>query len=350
MPGPKPNKLHDELDALLDGRPVELTDELAPLVETADALRAELATFQLDPEMADRHLERVLRGPGTVVTMPVRQPSGWDVRRRVAAVVLAAALVLAPATMASAAALPGQAMYPFKLAIEQLRLASVQWSPAREAGERTRVADVRLEEVESLIRLQMFNQLPNALKAFNRAVLAAQDAVAEAGEQGEPIQDVARKLAGVRAGGMQMVDEVETAARNASVPISDSTLDAIHEAVDQSKNVLPQPPDPTPNEATPTPNTKPAPTTSPTTQATDPTTAPPTQPTDTTAPPTTAPPTTAPPTTAPPTTAPPTTAPPPTEDTNPAVDDQPAGGNAIVGESDDGGYRAPDVPPTTLGP
>jgi hypothetical protein len=38
MPRPKPNRLHDELDALLDGRPVELTDELGPLVEAADAL------------------------------------------------------------------------------------------------------------------------------------------------------------------------------------------------------------------------------------------------------------------------------------------------------------------------
>jgi hypothetical protein len=128
MHGPQPNKLHDELDALLDGRPVELTDELAPLVEAADALRVELVGLQLGPEVADRHLERVLGGSATVVPMPRRpQPNGWDVRRRVVAVALAAALVLAPATMASAAALPGQAMYPFKLAIEQLRLASVQW-------------------------------------------------------------------------------------------------------------------------------------------------------------------------------------------------------------------------------
>ena len=144
-PRPKPNKLHDELDALLDGRPVELTDELAPLVEAADALRVELAAYQLDPDVADRHLERVLEGSATVVKMPVRhQPNGWDVRRRGAAVALAAALVLAPATMASAAALPGQAMYPFKRAIEELRIASVQWSPTREAIERTRVADERL--------------------------------------------------------------------------------------------------------------------------------------------------------------------------------------------------------------
>ena len=56
MHGPQPNKLHDELDALLDGRPVELTDELGPLVEAADALRVELASFELGPEVADRHL------------------------------------------------------------------------------------------------------------------------------------------------------------------------------------------------------------------------------------------------------------------------------------------------------
>jgi hypothetical protein len=90
--------------------------------------------------VADRHLQRVLEGSGTVVQLPVRRPAGgWEVRRRVVAVALAAALVLAPATIASAAALPGQAMYPFKLAIEQLRIASVQWSSTREAGERTRV-------------------------------------------------------------------------------------------------------------------------------------------------------------------------------------------------------------------
>ena len=105
MPGPKPNKLHDDLDALLDGRSVELTDELVPLVEAADALRAELASYELDPEIADRHLARVLEDSATIVALPTRgYINGW--RRRMAAVVL----VLAPATMASAAALPGQVM------------------------------------------------------------------------------------------------------------------------------------------------------------------------------------------------------------------------------------------------
>jgi hypothetical protein len=181
----RPDRLHDELDALLDGRPVELTQDLAPLVEAADVLRAELATYELDPEAADRHLEQVLQGSATVVPLPVRpQPSGWEIRRRVVAVALAAALVLAPATMASAAALPGQAMYPFKLAIEQLRLTSVQWSPAREAGERTRLAGERLVELNRLVDLEMFGQVPPAIRALNRAVVAAHLAVMEAAEEG----------------------------------------------------------------------------------------------------------------------------------------------------------------------
>ena len=150
-------------------------------------LRIELAGYQLDPGVADRHLQRILEGSGTVVQLPVRQPAGaWDVRRRVVAVALAAALVLAPATIASAAALPGQAMYPFKLAIEQVRIASVQWSPGREAGERTRVAGKRLDEVESLVSLRMFNQLPGALKALEAAVVAARPPSPRRGRTASP--------------------------------------------------------------------------------------------------------------------------------------------------------------------
>ena len=161
MQRPRPNRLHDELDALLDGRPVELTDELAPLAEVADSLRAELATYQLAPGVADRHLERVLEGSGTIVQLPVRRPAGgWEVRRRLVAVALA-----------------GQAMYPFKLAIEQLRIASVQWSSTREAGERTRVADARLSELKRLVDLQMFNQIGPAVTALAEAYRAAKNAV-----------------------------------------------------------------------------------------------------------------------------------------------------------------------------
>src|SRR5215211_4602408 len=338
----QPNRLHDELDALLDGRPVELTDELAPLAEAADALRAELAAHQLDPEVANRHLEQVLKGSATVVRMPARpQPNGWDVRRRVAAVVLAAALVLAPATMASAAALPGQAMYPFKLAIEQLRLASVQWSPSREAGERTRVADERLDEVQSLWSLRMYSQLPGAIMALNRAVVAAQIAVKQAQQKGESVSTVAARLDRVVADGGQVVRKVVAATLTGSVGLSDGTADAIQDAVQQSPAVKPPgPPIAPPSGATPTPpattpaspgaGSGPASTTASTSAPTAPPATDPSETSTSVAPTTTSP--------------PPTTPPPATEDT--------ATPESIGGAADQAGAgkAAPpgQVPDTTL--
>jgi hypothetical protein len=242
MPRPKPNQLHDELDALLDGRPVELTDELAPLAEAAGALRAELAAYQLDPQVADRHLERVLHGSAMVVPLPVRgQPSGWDLRHRVAAVVLAAALVLAPATMASAAALPGQPMYPFKRAIEELRIASVQWSPSREAVERTRLVDARVDEVDRLVELNMFNQLLPALSALRQAVVEAQAAVDDARQEGEPVAKAEVQLDRVVAAGQLVLRRVAVAAARAPVPLTGDTLGAINAAVRQTQGVLDHP-------------------------------------------------------------------------------------------------------------
>jgi hypothetical protein len=315
MPRPKPNKLHDELDALLDGRPVELTDELAPLVEAADALRAELAALKLDPAVADRHLERVLQGSATVVQLPPRrQANGWDLRRRVA----------------------GQAMYPFKLAIEQLRIASVQWSPSREAGERTRVADERLGEVQDLINLKMFNQLPGALGALEKAVVAAQLAVRRAASEGEPVPGVAARLSEVRADGGQVVLRVAVAAAAAgSVDLSEGTRQAIQAAVAETRDVLP-PPDPGPGGATPTPTPSAGPT-DPGPGPTNPTQPPPgpTSPPTTEAPP---PPTS----TTPPTTEPPTTEPPTTEST--ATPGSAGGGDTGVAEWTPAG----NVPPTTL--
>jgi hypothetical protein len=345
MHRPRPNKLHDELDALLDGRPVELTDELAPLAEAADSLRAELATYQLDPGVADRHLERVLEGSGTVVQLPVRRlAGGWEVRRRVVAVALAAALVLAPATIASAAALPGQAMYPFKLAIEQLRIASVQWSSGREAGERTRVAHARLQEFQSLVELKMFTQVPGALKALEQAVVAAQAAVAEAREDGERVGTVEARLTEVRAAGGRVAEQARVAAASGSIDLTNGTRQAVQAAVQQSQDVLPPPSrDAVPTNGTPTPTTGPQPTNPP---ATNP---PPTSgPQPTNPPPTNPPPTSGPQPTNPPPTDPPTSTNPPTTDT---VTPETAGGEPGSGDqavSEEGtAAEAKNVPPTT---
>ena len=247
MPGPKPNKLHDDLDALLDGRPVELTDELVPLVEAADALGVELATYELDPEVADRHLEQVLDGSAPVGALPARgYVKGW--RRRMAAAVLAAALILAPATMASAAALPGQAMYPLKLAIEQLRLASAQWSPAREAGERIRIAGERLEELDQIVNLGIVTQVSVAVRAVDRAVMVATRAVQEAEMEGADVTKVAGELQAVK---QEQRDQLATLFQR--LPTTPASIrKAIATAVQQSKAPSQQ--------VTPRRNTAPSPT------------------------------------------------------------------------------------------
>jgi hypothetical protein len=309
MPGPKPNKLDDDLDALLDGRSVELTDELVPLVKAADALWVELATYELDPEVADRHLARILEDSATVAALPGRgYVNGW--RRRMAAVVLAAALVLAPATMASAAALPGQAMYPLKLAIEQLRLASVQWSPAREAGQRIRIADERLEELDQIVNLRMDAQVPDAVRAVDRAVMAATRAVQEAWMDGADVTKAAGELQAVKQ--EQQAQLTTLLQRLPATPSSIRTAiaTAVQESKAPSQEVTPSLNTTVPPTATAAPGPEPAGSPS-TTLAAVATTAPPTT---TTEPPTTI---TEPPTT---TTEPPTTVAP--ENTTGSLEEQ----------------------------
>jgi hypothetical protein len=133
--------------------------------------------------------------------------------------------------MASAAALPGQAMYPLKLAIEQLRLASVQWSPTRAAGERIRVADERLEELDQLVDLGMVSQVPVAVRAVDRAVMAATRAVQEASMEGADVTKVAGELEAVKQ--EQRVQLTTLFQRLPTTPASIGT--AIATAVRQSK-------------------------------------------------------------------------------------------------------------------
>jgi Domain of unknown function (DUF5667) len=240
----RPNQTHDRLDALLDGRPGEVTDDLAPLLAAAEALRVELAEFELDPEVVDRHLEQALDRPATVVELPVRKPGGGGVlRRRLAAVALAAALLLVPATAASAAsssALPGQALYPVKLAVEQFRLATVQWSPTREAQERAKIAAKRLAELNRLVELRMFRQIPPAIRALDKAVVAATVAVREAAEEGTASELLAanRRLEAVKDAQLGELNELTTIVNQ--LPPANHV--AIKQAVGQSRAIAASPP------------------------------------------------------------------------------------------------------------
>jgi hypothetical protein len=133
--------------------------------------------------------------------------------------------------MASAAALPGQALYPLKLATEQLRLASVQWSPAGEADERIRIADERLEELDQIVEQGMISQIPVAVRAVDRAVMAATRAVQEASMEGTDITKVASKLQAVK---QEQRDQLATLFQR--LPTTPASIrKAIATAVQQSK-------------------------------------------------------------------------------------------------------------------
>jgi hypothetical protein len=255
----RPNQTHERLDALLDGQTGEVTDDLAPLLEAAEALRAELAEFQLHPEVADRHLEQVLNSAAPVVSLPVRQRGSWGLRRRVAAVALAAALVLVPATMASASALPGQALYPVKVAVEQVRLASVQWSVTREAAVRTGLASKRLQELDKLVQLRMFRQVPPAIRRLDNAVEAAKVAVLEAADEGGGGSELVavvgklRAVADAQHGELvalkRMVNVLPVASR-AAIAVAVTASPASSQPV-TVPSVVPPSPGPQPNPSTP---------------------------------------------------------------------------------------------------
>jgi hypothetical protein len=306
----RPNQTHDVLDALLDGRPGEVTDDLAPLLAAAEALRTELAEFELDPEVIDRHLEQALDRPATVVPLPVRDEGrSGGLRRRLVAVGLAAALVLVPATAASAAsssALPGQPLYRVKLAVEQVRLATVQWSATAEAHERTRLAAIRLKELDKLVQLKMFDQVPTAIRRLDNAVMAAKvavvKAVAEEGADHPELAAVTVQLRAVTQAQFGELNELKAIVANSQAPNVQAIAVAVKASPAEAQPIpVPSPPTPAPPDPTnPRPETTSVPSTSPLPGSTPPSTE--------AAPETTAPTTTQPPeTTAPATTTPPTT-------------------------------------------
>ena len=81
--------------------------------------------------------------------------------------------------MASASALPGQALYPVKLAVEQLRVTAVSWSSTREADERIRIANTRLDELQGLIQLHAADRIRPAIVRLYQAYADARQAVDE---------------------------------------------------------------------------------------------------------------------------------------------------------------------------
>jgi hypothetical protein len=230
-----------------------------------------LADVELDPGVAQRHLGMVLDGEAEVVALPTRpqaQASRW--RRRVAAVALAAALTVLPATMASAAALPGQALYPVKLAVEQLRVTAVMWSSTREANEQLKIADNRLDELNRLIQLKAADRIPSAIMRLNQAV---EEAVRDTSDASQP-RALEGNLAAVTAGSVVALQRLQDKLDQGMLPAS--ARQAITDAIRQAP-VTPDPRQPTPTTDGSTVTTStgsPTTTQAPTTEASDVSTSP----------------------------------------------------------------------------
>jgi hypothetical protein len=303
MNRPAPARADEELDVVLDGHRHLYASELGPAVEAARLLGAELRAIQIPPEVAERHIAMALARARYAAVR-----ARWRSARRLAvAAVAAAVLVVGPAAMLAAGALPGDPLYPLKRTIEAADV-GLAFSPASEARAHTRIAGSRLHELHMLYAKGRTNQIAGAIAALNDALTKANAAVARAMQAEGPTGEtsaLAFKLAEVR---QSMVTELNTIAQGETVVVSDEIAQQVHDAL---------------HDALATTTTKVAPASS-----IPGAPSPPSQTTGSTAPPvsgggaanSTEPPTTEPPTTEPPTTEPPTTASPPASGNQPGGD------------------------------
>ena len=140
------------LDALATGQTLDeclaaypdLAAELRPLLETALALR-QVPPPTIDPAFRQRLRERLRTAPVRVRPRPLW---GWPAVRWAAAAVLATGL-LAGTVVSSAESLPGDPLYPTKLAVEEVQVALAP-DPYTRQEARWRRADERLRELTRL--------------------------------------------------------------------------------------------------------------------------------------------------------------------------------------------------------
>jgi len=275
--------LDDELDTLLDasrtGSRAERCGELAPLVEVAAALQAELSAMEIDPGVARQHLTRAIGAPrlaqagpslvapslvapslnglygsgprvGTEIpAQPVAQPVTRlrsRVRRRVTVIALAAALALIPATMMSASSLPGHPLYPLKRPVEQVRLAALAWSPSGTAREHLRIADVRSAELAGLVEHGAVGRVPGAILALQSAVDAAGQAVDQASlGEADSGRGVALRQDLAEVTNHQILQLASVSHRIPSTsPAAEQAIEAANEALVSAKQKLGQQGDP----------------------------------------------------------------------------------------------------------
>ena len=163
------------LDALATGQTLDeclaaysdLAAELRPLLETALALR-QVPPPTIDPAFRQRLRERLRTAPVRVRPRPLW---GWPAVRWAAAAVLATGL-LAGTVVSSAESLPGDPLYPTKLAVEEVQVALAP-DPYTRQEARWRRADERLRELTRLADRGDAEHLVEASQRYQQALAEA---------------------------------------------------------------------------------------------------------------------------------------------------------------------------------
>jgi hypothetical protein len=173
----------------------ELRDELAPLLEAARAIQSRAADFAPRPEFRRA-------SPGRLMQRLTPRRNVWDFRQftlqmrtvfagRLAApawtILLVVALLFASTgtVYASAGALPGDALYPVKLTVEDARLFVA--ADDEDVLLQIEFLGRRMDEMERLAALGRENDIEQAAQAFSGSVSAAAKSLgALGGKENQP--------------------------------------------------------------------------------------------------------------------------------------------------------------------
>jgi hypothetical protein len=226
--------LDEALDLLVAGRPVIVSGNLSPLVGTAHAAREAFA-LEVPPIVAARHLAAL----GITSVSPLERGRSRR-RHRVAVVLIAATLGLllmgGAAVAASGSALPGQALYPVKKAVEKIELAFTN-SPSSRAKLHLEFARRRLDELSALLEKRRNGEDVNigaAMSSYKDEVADVEDAVA-ADALG---QDYAALLAKVQGELAKHVDVLTQLQSQVPAQAQDAIANAIARAQNAQDNVM----------------------------------------------------------------------------------------------------------------
>ncbi|HVB97329.1 MAG TPA: DUF5667 domain-containing protein [Chloroflexota bacterium] len=191
-----------DVDAYLAARP-DLPVSVQSMLRVASQVKA-FPKPAPSPEFRDRISARLA---AKIATTPQRRPTrSWFLTlpgkawfRPVAAPIAASLLVIGGmggVLTASAAAIPGSAFYPTKLAAEKVQLLFAA-SPASQAQVHVQIAQSRLQEAQSEIQTGNLNVVPDLLQRSDQALAAAQTEVAHTTSPTERSQ-IEQKITAVR--------------------------------------------------------------------------------------------------------------------------------------------------------